>query len=268
MLTDDYRVRLDAFEGPLDLLLHLIRRAEVEITDIPIATIADQFLEHLREIDRVDIEVAGEFLVMAATLMELKSRMLMPPVTDGDGAEGEGDGANAAMDPRAELIEQLLAYKRYRDAAEALEDLQHTWQRRYPAAPACIEANTEADGTDDEVEIDDLDLVDLVECFSRIIESVDFARVGEHTVTYDDTPIELHAADMVDSLGRSPEAAENGEGLPIVRLFNGRTRSEALGLFLALLELVRQRRVRVRQDDRTIRLWLCPEEPEQPHAED
>src|SRR5215831_2686941 len=108
MLTDDYRVRLEAFEGPLDLLLFLIRKSEVEIHDIPVAAITEQYLAFLKQLgssSRIDIDTAGEFLVMAATLMELKSRMLMPSARLGQ-AEG-ADSGKPAEDPRAELVRQL-----------------------------------------------------------------------------------------------------------------------------------------------------------------
>src|SRR5688572_5197395 len=126
MLTDDYRVRLETFEGPLDLLLFLIRKNEVEIHDIPVASITEQYLAFLKELGvttRIDIDVAGEFLVMAATLMELKSRMLMPrPAGAADEGPGpEGRATKEGQDPRAELVRQLLEYKKYRDAADHLE---------------------------------------------------------------------------------------------------------------------------------------------------
>jgi len=259
MQTDDYIVRLDMFEGPLDLLLHLIRRTEVEITDIPIATVADQYLAHLRGIERIDIELAGEFLVMAATLMEIKSRMLMPPepgraVGDDD---GESDGV-AADDPRAELVQQLLAYKRYRDAASTLEQRMAQWERRYPAAAAAIDMREVIENTEPDLDVEDLQLYDLVEAFGRILETVDLDRASRatHDVAYDDTPIELHAEDILDQLRRrraAPNAANgvDADGEPRLTLrdlLSGRSRGEMIGLFLALLELLRRRSVTVMQE--------------------
>lgn len=263
--NEEYRVHLDAFEGPLDLLLYLIRRAEVDITDIPIAAITGQYMDYLRGIEgggsrgatagkgRIDIELAGEFLVMAATLMEIKSRMLMPvePQAGADAGGGEGgEGTRptkAPADPRADLVRQLLAYKQYRDASAALEGRLERWQSRYPSArapaqdPRMIEALRHAD----ELDLEELDLVDLIEAFGKVMESVNFDRLGDHVVTYDDTPIELHAQDLLDRLTRD---VARGEELPLIHLFAGRTRGEMLGLFLATLELVRQRAVAVRQD--------------------
>lgn len=269
MDSGEYTVALDAFEGPLDLLLHLIRRAEVDIHDIPIAMIADQYVSFLEAIDRIDIDLAGEFLLMAATLTEIKARSLSPQ--DGRaGADDEGDGAarREPADPRQELVEQLLAYKRYRDAADRLEARFDDWQQRTPVSPVGVssaefQAALEAAGAG-EVDVEDLDLVDLVEAFERICESVNFERLGDHTVLDDETPIELHAADLVDQLTRRGE--ETGEAsLPLRQALVGRTRPEAIGLFLATLELVRQRRLRVRKlEDGEISLELREPESEPP----
>ncbi len=258
-MTTDYRVRLDAFEGPLDLLLYLIRRAEVDVTDIPIAAIADQYMAYLGHIETIDIDLAGEFLVMAATLMEIKSRMLTPakPMADGDGVAAD----SSSTDPRADLVQQLLAYKKYRDAADALEHRKQDWEQRYPAAGAGIndqELREAILASNQDIELEDISLVDLVEAFSKIIAAVNFDRLGEHTVKYDDTPIELHAEDILDRLKHE----EQGLLFPLVSIFTGRTRGEMLGLFLAVLELVRRRAISVQQDGECgpIVIGLRPEE--------
>ena len=108
------KVQLEIFEGPLDLLLHLIKKNEVSITDIPIATITEQYLATMELMQSLNLDMAGEFLVMAATLIHIKSRMLLPA---GDEEPDEDEG----VDPRAELIKRLLEYQRYKDAAAALE---------------------------------------------------------------------------------------------------------------------------------------------------
>jgi len=110
----DYRVQLDIYAGPLDLLLYLVRKEEVDIYDIPIAQITDQYVQTIEILKDLDIEVAGEFLVMAATLMEIKSAMLLPRV------EPESLEAGDTGDPRAELVRQLLEYKKFKDAANLL----------------------------------------------------------------------------------------------------------------------------------------------------
>ncbi len=248
-MSTDYRVRLESFEGPLDLLLHLIRRAEVDITDIPITTIADQYMGYLSAIDRVDIDLAGEFLVMAATLMEIKSRMLTPRQADGElGAEASSPAAEG-VDPRAELVQQLLAYKRFRDAASELETRKLDWDRRFPAGGAGVddeELRAAIDSQRGELDLEDLSLLDLVEAFSKIVATVNFDRLGEHTVTYDDTPIELHAEDLLDRLKHD---AGTGDGAMLLSaVFAGRRRGEMIGLFLATLELVRRRAISLKQE--------------------
>ncbi len=257
----DYLVRLDQFEGPLDLLLYLIRRAEVDITEIPIATIADQYVSFITQAgdhDRLDIDLAGDFLVMAATLMEIKSRMLMPPEDSAfasSDTDAAGAGGPSAEDQRTELVRQLLAYKKYRDAADALEDQRERWHQRVPCDGAGVASSAVRQAMDSlpEIELEDLDILDLVSAFEKIVASVNFDRLGEHTVAQDDTPIELHAADLLDrlkndsrQLGADGESG-GGAGMPLFDVFAGKTRSQMIGLFLAMLELTRQGKVRVYQ---------------------
>ena len=219
-MTDEYHVRLDAFEGPLDLLLFLIRRAEVEITDIPISQIADQYLDFLRlggGIDTIDVDRAGEFLVLAATLTEIKARMLAPvPVAEAEeGAEvGAGPGKDIReVDPRADLVKQLLEYKRYRDAAGALDRRRGEWERRFPAGGALKAEDPSAEPPP--LDVDDVSLTDLLEAFSKILATVDMTRVGEHHVAMDETPIELHAEDIVHRLREDAAAVSEPRGIPL-----------------------------------------------------
>lgn len=242
----DYRVELDAYAGPLDLLLYLVKRHEIDLQDIPIAQLAEQYLEHLKVIESIDVDRAGEFLVMAATLVEIKSQMLIPRVAasveDDEAGESEDMTVDDPTDPRFELVQQLLAYKRYKDAAIALEHRQEDWQSRFAAAAknAADDPDAPDDAEHKQFEIDDVDVSVLCEAFSRILDSV--GAKPRHEVTYDDTPISLHAADIYDRLQR--------EGpMTLQQIFVGRAnRSELIGLFLATLELVRNRKVTVNQD--------------------
>ena len=238
-LQDDYQVRLSSFQGPLDLLLYLIRRAEVDIADIPIHTITDQYFRFLKQLDNIDIDVAGEFLVMAATLVEIKSRTLAP-TNRGTGAGGEGTGALDDTDPRFELVQQLLAYQKYRSAADELNRLRNEFAQRWPVGGR---GSTMPDEPEREYDVEDVHLMDLIEAYERIIAGIDLTRVGEHRVEYDDTPISLHQTDLVDRLDRAPE-----KRLSLQDVFKGRTRGEAIGLFLAMLELAREQRIGIKQD--------------------
>lgn len=267
---EDYRVELDAYAGPLDLLLYLVKRHEIDLNDIPIARLAEQYLEHLRLLQQVrpdiDVDLAGEFLVMAATLLEIKSQTLVPrPESEQQQAGGAEGGMipteENPLDPRYELVQQLLAYKRFKDAANELEARQKEWESRFPRTPGrhlTGEAKKpmtleDFENLPDEVmdiDLEDVHVLDLCNAFARILDSIGQVAAA-HQVTYDDTPIALHAEDILDRLQREASASGNGgaRSMTLQEIFVGRkTRSEMIGLFLATLELVRQRKVRVVQD--------------------
>jgi segregation and condensation protein A len=256
-----YRVRLDTFEGPMDLLLYLIRKHEVDLHDIPLSLIADQYIGFLDELDRIDIDLAGEFLVMATTLMELKSRMLAAQADAkdaGDDAE-KPDLDEPGIDPRAELVRQLLDYKKYRDAADALDDRRKDWEQRYPVKAAQIDDESVREAMEDmgELELEDLDLSDLVEAFRQIVASVNFERLGEHEVMSDETPLEVHAQNIVECL--QAIEIEGADSLSLRKIVEGKTRAEMVGMFLAILVLVRDQRVGVSMNDGEVEMILREE---------
>jgi segregation and condensation protein A len=241
----DYRVELDVYNGPLDLLLYLLKRDELDIYDIPIARITDSYMGYVRMLKELssqqglDINVAGDFLVMAATLMEIKSAMLLPkpPASQGDGASATSE----LTDPRYELVQKLLEYKKFKDAANLLDHKQVEHASRFPRYPAL----RKAEGDDDAppVDMDEVQVWDLLEAFNRLMKEVGGQRPRFHEVTYDDTPIDLHAADIEDRLTREGK-------LTLRDLVAGRTsKSEMVGVFLALLELIREKKILVEQGD-------------------
>lgn len=260
----DYRVELDAYSGPLDLLLYLVKRDEIDLLNIPIARLTEQYLTYLKGIKDVDVNLAGEFLVMAATLLEIKSAMLVPRGEEAQEEGGGTPGVGESFDPRHELVRQLLAYKRFKDAATDLDDRREHWAARYPRRPAMAkpardsrdeqiallegqypgEGGFEADEYDNaaaaDLDLEDVHVLDLAEAYARVLESIG-QGAAQHQIVYDDTPIGLHAEDILDRLAREGHVTLQG-------LFEGRSRSEAIGLFLATLELTRQRKIRVRQD--------------------
>jgi segregation and condensation protein A len=257
---DSYQVRLNAFEGPLDLLLFLIRRAEVDIHDIPIAQLTQQYLDTVARARDLDVEQAGEFLVMAATLVEIKSRMLAPRL---EGADPEDPlvPSEPGEDPRRDLVRQLLAYQRFRSAADGLDRLRREFERRWPASGSAETSDDAAPRpglSPEDLDLGDVHVLDLLQAFERLSAAVDFTRLGEHAVTMDDTPIGLHQDDLVDRLTRSPDRR-----MTLHRVFEGRSRMDRIGLFLALLELARQQRVKVRQASAAdaIELELIDAEP-------
>ena len=257
----EYRVELDVYNGPLDLLLYLIKRDELDIYDIPIARITDSYLSYVRMLrdlrDRggLDINVAGEFVVMAATLMEIKSATLLPkaPAESGDGESRSA--ADELTDPRAELVQKLLEYKRFKDSSMLLERRAAEHAVRFPRYPAKLAGQDEDEPPP--VDLEEVQIWDLLSVFERLMKEVGPRRSRFHEVTYDDTPIDLHAADIEDRLKR--------EGHVTLRqLIVGRqSRSEMIGVFLALLELIREKKILVKQadDDLTdIEIDPAPEE--------
>ena len=250
----DYRVSLELFEGPLDLLLFLVKRAEVDLQDIPIAQITDQYLDVLRNMRDQDIDVdqAAEFLVMAATLIEIKSRTLVPATPEVESESKDGDEG----DPRDTLIRQLLAYQRVRHAGESLQSKRADFERMWPVCMGHVREDLPA--MPEGLEIEDVHAMDLSEAWERIASAIDFARLGDHVVELDDTPIALYEEDLVDRLSR-----REGRSLTLQEAFAGQRPVQRVGMFLAVLELVRRFRVSFQQeDDGPLNLMLRPDRDE------
>src|SRR5262245_21083851 len=231
----DYQVDLDTFRGPLDLLLYLVKRNEVDIADIPIARITEQFLEYLRVLQMIDVERAGDFLVMAATLMEIKSRMLLPR-----GEEAEADEA----DPRLELVKQLIEYKKSKDAALLLEAQAERQLTRLPRRPVELPAAPSLA----EQPLRQVELWDLVSAFGRLMRET--LALQPQQIVPDHTPIHVYMEQIVARLEREPRLAFSALFTP------PHTRGRLLGLFLAVLELIKGTRVLAEQADVFGEIWL------------
>lgn len=224
----NYKVALDVYTGPLDLLLYLIRREEVDIYDIPISRITGQYIQHVDVLRQIDPDSVGQFLVLAATLMEIKSRLLLPTPPEEVNEED-------AIDPRADLVRQLLEYKRFKDAANDLQSQGDEFSRRFPRSPATVQTGGDA------FDLEDAEVWDLLAAFNKLM--LQTGRTGyQHQVVYDDTPITTHAMNLVDTLQKQGGSLEFGT------LFAGKTRPQCVGMLLALLELIRRHRVRADQD--------------------
>jgi segregation and condensation protein A len=231
VILADYRVNLDIFSGPLDLLLHLVRKEEVDIYDIPIATITDQYIRYIEILKSLDIDIAGDFLVMAATLMEIKSAMLLPK------AEPEQLDQDDLTDPRAELIRQLLEYKRFKDAANLLNAAADRHKERF-SRPDGLIAQLSPESKD-EIDIEQVSVWDLLEAFDTICRATGTAVETRHIK--DDTPIDLYQIEILHRL------QEEGS-MTFERIFEAKpNRAVMIGLFLALLELIREKLVWVEQ---------------------
>lgn len=253
----EYRVELEIYNGPLDLLLYLIKRDELDIYDIPISRITESYLGYvhmlrgLEKADGLDINVAGDFVVMAATLMEIKSAMLLPKVEAA--TRSESSATADITDPRLELVQQLLDYKRFKESATALERQQQMHENRFARYPA------RRDNVADEpppVDLDEVQMWDLLAAFDRLMREVGGRKPRYHEVTYDDTPIDLHAADIEDRLKREGH-------LTLRQLIIGRrSRSEMVGVFLALLELIREKKILVDQESAADEIQIRNAPPE------
>ncbi len=219
----DYRVELETFHGPLDLLLYLVKRNEVDIRDIPIARITEQFLAYLNVLQLIDVEWAGEFLVLASTLMEIKSKMLLP--------SGAADGNADDDDPRLQLVKQLIEYKKFRDAAERLEAHAERQMLRVPRQPVVAPGPPNPS----QQPIRKVELWDLVSAFGRLIREI--SALQPRQIVMDDTPIHVNMQRILEHLRRQG-------ALEFAELFTApRTRGRLIGLFLALLELIKTRQV-------------------------
>lgn len=236
----DYRVNLDIFAGPLDLLLYLVRKEEVDIYDIPIARITDQYLQYLELLKQLDIDLAGDFLVMAATLMEIKSAMLLPST------ESEQPGEAESGDPRAELIRQLLEYKKFKDAANLLDAAAERHQERQ-GRPASLLDKLVPDA-EPEIDMDQVSIWDLLEAFDAVCKATGTSTYTGHI--RDDTPIDLYQIEVLHRL--------QTEGpLTFERIFDGKpNRLVLVGVFLGILELIRGKLIWAEQGENASQIYL------------
>jgi segregation and condensation protein A len=236
----DFRVELDAFRGPLDLLLYLVRKHELEITDIPIALVTEQYLAHLDVLQQLDVNEVGDFLELASTLIEIKSQMVLPRA---------GEEVDAWDDPRDELVARLLEYKKYKDAASVLEDRSRDWQQHYPRLASDLPPR-QVDPAGQPIQ--EVELWDLVSALGRILR--ESQAVQPQAIVYDETPIQVYMQRIHERLVENQRAAFSEMFQP------GMHKSAIVGVFLAVLELVRHHSVRAEQNDMHGEIWIVPGE--------
>jgi segregation and condensation protein A len=229
-MTSEYKVKLEVFEGPLDLLLYLIRRDEVDIYDISIERITTQYLEYLEAFRMLDLEIAGEFVVMAANLIYIKSRNLLPVHQQPPEEEGEED------DPRWDLIRQLIEYKKFKDAAYQLrqrELAQEGLIARIPEKPQFKDANSLLKS--------EVGIFDLINAFQKVLRKIEAGREDLREIFEENFTV----SDKLDVILR---AAQTGSSITFSDLFaSAASRTEIVVTFLALLELIRMKQIRVAQ---------------------
>lgn len=233
-----YNIKLPVFEGPLDLLLHLIRENKVDIYDIPISFITRQYLDYIGIMKELNLEIAGEFLVMAATLIHIKSRMLLPP-------EEKAEAGTEMEDPRLELVQRLLEYQAYKDAATILREKEEEsllWFSREAAEEEEAEGEEPA-----EPSLFDINIFDLLAAFKKMLDS---APPEVRTITRETLTVKDKMLLIVDLL-------ENAESMRFEELFkNTVTRTQLIVTFLALLELLRLGLARVYQEKEFGNIWV------------
>lgn len=238
-----YEIKLENFEGPLDLLLHLIKKNEMDVYDIQVAEITAQYLATLDAMKSLNLDIAGEFLLMAATLLHIKSRLLLPQSVDEEAEEEE-------IDPRAELVRRLLEYQKYKDAGEMLNLRpqlgREVFARKFPSP--------ELADTDDG-EMVAVGVFELVEAFQKLLKETSDPYV--HEVQVERLSVAERVTAIIDQL-------EGHRELAFMELFpKSPERPLVVVTFLAMLELVRMRMVRLMQNSRCGGIWLYPSVPEE-----
>lgn len=235
----EYKVQFEVFEGPLDLLLYLIKKEEVDIYEVNLTRLATQFIEYIETMRMLDLEIAGEFLVMAATLMYIKSRELLP-VDQQAQVEGEDEGE----DPRWELIRQLVEYKKFKDAAAQLQVLEARQEDIFPRTPAKLEFEAEAPARPEASIFDLVNAVNVV--LKRFSQREDLRDIFEDKWT---------VSEKIEHLMR---VLSERASVRFSELFEGVTsRSEVVVTFLALLELIRLRQVTAMQREPFGEIEIC-----------
>jgi segregation and condensation protein A len=241
-MSADYRVELDLFSGPLDLLLYLVKRNEVDACEVSLAQMASQFAAYLDVLSFIDLDVAGEFLVTASTLIEIKSRSVLPQEQ-----ASETDDAHAGDLARSDLVRRLLEYRKFKDAAARLEERAARWQERYPR----LSIEQPADGGDPaDDRIREVELWDLVSALGRVLQKKEI--VGTASLRREETPVAV----LVEQIG---ERVKREGRVSFSSCFEGTSdRGRIVGVFLAILELVRHHGFRANQPGDFGEIWIEP----------
>jgi len=235
-MADIYNIKIPVFEGPMDLLLHLIKENKIDIYDIPIALITHQYLQYIEMMKELSLEIAGEFLVMAATLIHIKSRMLLPPDEETTTEEME--------DPRLELIQRLLEYQAFKDAALGLKEKEEEWINVFRREPI-TEEETETD--EPELYLFDVNLFDLLGAFKKIVDKAppEIVEITRAVLT------------VKDKISLIMEMLEDRDTIRFEDFFKeNRSRTQLIVTFVALLELIRLGLVRAYQEKDFGNIWL------------
>ncbi len=254
MILQEINVKLDVFEGPLDLLLHLIQKLEIDIYDIPIAAVTEQYMNYIHTMKTLELEIAGEYIVMAATLMAIKSKMLLPKqelelTEDDEILDGE--------DPRDALVAQLLEYRKFKYAAGLLHDKESERSLYYTKEPMDIDEYKEDNPL---LEPNQLNTIDLFLAFHSMLEKKKSRQPVETTVSGDDVSIE----EKIATISQKMCQMDHNTPIHFDSFFASYSKQEVVTTFMALLELMKKGVIHVEQEDNysTILLYNRSEEIE------
>jgi segregation and condensation protein A len=234
----EYNVKIDAFEGPLDLLLHLINSLEVDIYDIPMAQITEQYLLYVHTMKNLQLDVASEYLVMAATLLAIKSKMLLPKHDEGVVDE---DIEFEEEDPRDELVERLVEYRKFKEAANELKAREEERGQVFTKPPSDLtEYTDEADLKNTEIQVS---LNDILGAFHKLLRRKKIQRPIQTRITKQEISIEKRMDEIISSLRKVKERT------PFTSLFPSDDKEHLVVTFLAVLELMKRKQIVVDQED-------------------
>ncbi|ASK63298.1 segregation/condensation protein A [Virgibacillus phasianinus] len=226
-MNQAYQVKLDTFEGPLDLLLHLIKQYEVDIYDIPVATITEQYMQYIHTLQRLELNIASEYLVMAATLIALKSQMLLP----NESVDEEAD--EYMEDPRVELMQRLIEYRKYKEAAETLRDKEVESIEVYTREPILFNPLE----VEQPMLNDDTSIYDMLGALNKLFERKKWTEPLDTKVKRVDIPIEQRMTEILDTV------KEADRGISFYDLFVYQSRAHIVVTFIAVLELMKTKQV-------------------------
>nr|WP_088268693.1 segregation/condensation protein A [Enterococcus wangshanyuanii] len=239
MILQEMNVKLDVFEGPLDLLLHLIKKLEIDIYDIPIAAVTEQYMNYIHTMKTLELEVAGEYIVMAATLMAIKSKMLLPKqeleVTD-------DDELLTGEDPRDALVAQLLEYRKFKYAAGLLHEKESERSLYYTKEPMDVDEYKEDNPL---LEPNQLNTIDLFLAFHAMLEKKKNRQPVETTVAGDDVSIE----EKITAISQRMAQIDRQTPVNFEDFFTSHSKQEIVTTFMALLELMKKGSIHVEQEE-------------------
>ncbi|MEN1969114.1 segregation/condensation protein A [Lentibacillus sp. N15] len=239
-MNQAYQVKIDSFEGPLDLLLHLINQYEINIYDIPVAQITEQYMEYIHTMQQLELNVASEYLVMASTLLAIKSQMLLPK------QEIDIEDDTYEEDPRDELMDRLIAYRKYKQAAETLKEKEKDSNQIFTRSPVQF---TDIDNKQPVVQ-GDVSIYDMLGALNNMLERKKWKEPLETKISRIDISLEQRMEEVIQVVKRKRD------GVLFDDLFTYRSRSHIVVTFIAILELMKDKQVYCKQEKQLAELYV------------